>query len=163
MAKIINQKNMKYYIVVASILLVCIILVIVFCLLPKKKTSEEPKDSEKIQFSREIVKSSNVKTVTNSSLTKEQCVDKICVSKLEVNAFPNKGYVIYTIKNKGKKKTTGGLKMIFNDDYVLYATYDLKAGESTDGYMNYSDHDLTNIESYTLEKMTDRDYAVFIN
>jgi hypothetical protein len=164
MDKIINKNNMKYYIIAGSILLVCIILVVVFSLVPKKEKGEETTIEEgTIQFSRKIVKSSRVKTVTNSNLSKEQCVGKICISKLEINAYPNKGYITYIIKNKNKKKETGGLKIIFNDGFTLYTTYDLDAGESTDGYMNYSSHDLNSIESYKLEKMTDRDYSVFIN
>ncbi|MBQ3308122.1 MAG: hypothetical protein IJG68_08045 [Bacilli bacterium] len=164
MVKNTKKSNMRNYIILGSILLVCIIFIIVFSLVPnKKKDDDSSKDDGKIKFSRQVVKSSQVKTITNSSLNKEQCVGKVCVSKLEVNAYPNKGYITYVIKNKGTKEADGGIKMIFNDDYVMYATYHLKAGESDEGYMNYSDHDLNEIKSYKLEKMTDRDFAVFVN
>ena len=102
-------------------------------------------------------------TISNRALKKEQCVNDICVKKVVVTCYPDRGSITYKITNKGKEKVSGYLKLEF-ENFTGYLVYnDLKPGKTTDGYVGYSGYDLRNVKEYKLKKLSNSDYSAFVN
>ena len=130
------------------------------CSSKKKSIEDYP---ERVYILTDVPDDPNRVVVSNKNLNKEQCVGNICIRNLKITCYEDRGNITYTIRNRGGKKASGYLKLVF-DNYTGYVIYDnLKSGKSVEGMTGYSGYDLRKIKTYKLEGLTDSDYYVFVN
>ncbi len=146
------SKKRKIVIIILSILLILAVLVILICISP---TQNDKKNN--------YYHDPNEKVITNRDFKKEKCVNQICVKDITVAVNGNLSSIVYKITNKGDKDASGYLKIVFNGTEKKYLVYNLKAGETKPGTIGVNGKDLSNVETYELQELTDAEYAVFAN
>ena len=148
-----NKKD-KIRNIVIVVLVIAIIILLVLILINIFKKEDKKKVTEGVYIVPGEIADPNMKKVTNRNYKKEKCVDNICVSNIVINCDKDYGKIDYTIKNKGKKKESGYLKITIGDysSYIIYK--DLGSGKSKNEYIFYNDYDLRKAKDYTIRKLT---------
>ena len=149
-----NKKDRIRNIVVV-VLVVAILILLILIILNIFKKDDKKKVTEGVYIVPGEYTDPNMKKVTNRNLKSEKCVDKICVSNIVINCDKDYGKIDYVIKNKGKGKKSGYLKITIGDysSYIIYN--DLGSGKSKKEYIFYNDYDLRKADDYSIRKLTD--------
>lgn len=146
--------NKKILIIVFAII---IIIVGVILLLTGKEDSGVRHYKDYI-ITDEIVDVPGMYLRSTDELSKKHCLDDICVTDFTIHYKGKTGKIDYKITNKSKKKKTGYMKFVFNDKKISFS-YNLKAGQTKDSSISYSNLDLSNLIDYELKNLSKKELS----
>jgi len=155
-----SKRNILIIILISiAIILVGIILLFV---VPKKKDDEKEKKTNSYKFSKEVIEIPGTKEYTNEVLSSKHCLDNICIENAKFYYRDNEGRVEYNIINTGKKKTSGLLKMVFDNQQLVVSYKDLKPNKKVKSKSEYSGMEINNKEDYKLLELTSEEKSKII-
>lgn len=170
MRKILNFINKNKYKKIIYIILVLIFLLLLFILIyifrDKDKYIYEYLDEQ----NKNIVVKDTIKEKTGTfirsldSLSKEHCINDICIKKVIIYYIGDEGRIEYEITNKSKKKVSGALKLEFDNDKTTYIIYNkLKKKETVKGTISFTGTDLSNVYNYKLYEVEKDELKKLLN
>lgn len=146
--------NKKILIVVFAIIIIVVGIILLFT--DNKKTG--------VRYYKDYIISDEVVDVpgmyirNTDELSKKHCLDDICVTDFVIHYKGNTGKIDYKITNKSKKKKTGYMKFVFVDKKISFS-YNLNAGQTKDGTIQYSKLDLSNLIDYELKNLSKKELS----
>lgn len=157
--KKIDWKNKAVLpIVLISIVLVAVMLVLIFSNITKKKDGDSKKSKSNEQtsvFFNNPYK--DAKKITNKTLSKEHCLDDICVKNLTIYYTKESNNIELTLVNKGKKAATGYLKVVFGNK-AMTVFYDSLKKESP-YTIQLGKEELSETSDFTVRELTNEELA----
>lgn len=148
-----DNKNKKMFIILPIIIL-SFLLILVGVSYAGKLNGKRNDGYNNYVISDKISELDGTTVVKSDELSREHCLDDICVKDVVVYNN-NDGRIEYVIVNNGSKETSGILKMNFGDisAYVAYSA--LQPGQSVKSLTVFHMQDYSNVKDYKLEKLTD--------
>lgn len=147
------EKNLKLLLTII-IVLVAILLIIV--LVSVFKGNDKGSYKNKYNSGDSIDELPGIVKYDSDNLLKSHCIDNICVKnvKLYYDEKNKNGRIEYTIVNEGKKKSTGYLKLVFNDSIIIYYK-DLEPKGEIQTTTQFDNKKISDKTDYKLKKLTD--------
>lgn len=151
-------KKHKILIIVIGIVLLLIIGIILFIISGSKILTR----GNRYNFSDEIIELPNTVTYKNEELSKEHCLNKICISNAVFHYNDDIGRVEYSITNNSKKTTSGYMKMVFKEQSLIVVYKDLGPGETIKSESQYMGIKIEDTSDYKLVKLTKKEISKIV-
>ncbi len=145
----------KNRILIIVILLIILIVVGVILFINSK-----PKDTGRgndYKFKEEVIEIPGTITYKNDELSAKHCLKKICIENVVFYYNDKVGRVEYTITNTSKKKKSGYLKMVFNNNSLIVAYNDLESMETIKSESQYMGIEIEDKSDYKLVELTEEE------
>jgi len=146
------KKNKRMFIIIPTIIIS--FLLILFGISQIGKNSSSITDNNQYRVSDTVVELDGTKIIKNQQLTDGHCLDDICVKDLVVYDLNGEGRIEYTISNNGSSEASDFLKLNFGNSYIYIHYSALQPGRSVKSRTIYRSGDFTNINDFTIEKLT---------
>ena len=101
-------------------------------------------------------------TYKNNSLAAEHCLNKICISDAVFYYNDEVGRVEYNITNTSKKKKSGYLKMVFDNQSLIVIYKDLKPNETIKSESQYMGIEIRDKNDYKLHELTKEEISKLV-
>ncbi len=154
--KKINWKDKTLLpIVLIAVVFIAIVLILVFSAISKKNVEESKKEGsgeQKTVFYNEPYKDAT--KITNETLAREHCVDDICVKDLVIYYTKSANNIEFNLFNKGKKKATGYLKIVFDDKAMTVAYNSLESNKSSPYTIQLGKEKLEDTSDFIVRELT---------
>lgn len=139
--------------IICGLIMICLV-VLLLLLKPYKK---EKKVKNHYRFSEDIVETPNTVVIKNDNMSKEHCINNICVKDVVFYYDSVQGRFNYTVVNKTNVVQSGYLKLVFGDKKFIIIYSDVLPGleKSNTSYFNMSNLKLT--DDYVLEELSEED------
>ena len=156
----------KLIVILILVLLAVFAFVIGIVILYKTDNKGNDKDNDnkkeyysntRYNYTGKIKEPEGTVVVKNNAMSKEHCLNDICVSDATFYSNDEMGRVDCTVTNKKLKKVTGYLKLNFGNNSLIIMYKDLEPGKSTKTSAQFFDMDFGKVEDYTLQELTDED------
>ena len=166
--KIINKSKYKKLIYLSIILLFLILFIIImlnFFNKDDKAIYEYLNEQNKnIVVSNTQKEKPGTLVKISDKLLKEQCLNDICVKRVMIYYIGKDGRVEYQVTNKGKKKASGALKLVFDTNDSVYVVYNkLKKGETIKGVVTFTNSNFSNVNDYKLVEVKKDELKKLLN
>lgn len=109
-----------------------------------------------MKVSDKVVELDGTKKYQTEAMTKEHCINKICLYDVTVFSATNIGRVEYIIENKSTEVKSGYLKLMFKNKYVFIAYSKLEPNKSKRSSTQFTGT-FTKVDDYTLVEMTEEE------
>ena len=155
MKKFFKKNIMK---IICGLLMIC--LVVLILLLRPNKNNKNVKNYYK--FSDDVVETPNTVVIKNDSMSKEHCINDICVKDVVFYYDSVQGRFNYTVVNKTNVVQSGYLKLVFGEKSFIVVYSDVLPGKekSNTSYFNMNNLKLT--DDYVLEELSEEDRSKII-
>lgn len=156
------KKNWKIILLIIAVVLLVIGFIF---LLPKHKSSPKDQIDENnfYKYSEETTELEGTEVITNDRLKDLHCLDRICISDVEITYLETFGRVDYTVWNRGSKKESGYLKLNFGTNTVLVSYQDLKPDQKISSSYQFFTEDFHSVTDYTIEKLTKEEKKAIVS
>lgn len=151
-------KKNRILIVIVLIIILVIVGVVLFL-------TSNPKDTGKgnsYTFGDDVIDLPGSTTYKNDLLSSKHCLNNICISDATFYYNDEVGKVEYTITNTSKKKVSGYLKMVFNEQSLLIVYNDLKPNKTIKSESQYVGIEIKDKSDYKLEELTKEELSKII-
>lgn len=96
----------------------------------------------------------NAKKITSKKLSKEHCLNDICIKDLVIYYTDESNNIELKVVNKGKKPATGYLKIVFGEKAMTVAYNSLDKKKSSPYTIQLGKEKLPDISDFTVRKLT---------
>ncbi len=164
----INKSKYKKLIYIGLIILALSILILLLVFLFKNNDDyiyeQMDKNNSNIVVKNTYKEKPGTFIRTLPSLKSEHCIKDICIKNVVIYYIKEEGRIDYEIINKGKKKVTGALKLVFDNNKSTYVVYNkLKKDETRKGSISFSELDLSNVDDYSLKNVKESELKKLFN
>ena len=163
-------KNKKILIIIILILLAVVAICLGFVFSSKGDTPKKEKENKteeyysnsRYDYSDEVVEPTGTEVVKNESMSKEHCLNNICVSDAVFYSNDEMGRVECKVTNRTSKTATGFIKLNFGSNSLIVTYEKLKPGKSVNTTAEFFDMDFGKVEDFTLEELTEEELSNII-
>ena len=134
-----------------------IFIVLIICLLIFKPSKTVTNKKNSYNYETKSVELPNTVKYTNDNLSKNHCVNDICISNLVFYTLNDSGRIEYNIYNSSNDMKSGVLRLNFSGKY-LYVVYKGLLGKNTiSSFSEFEKVNISNKEDYIIEEYSGKD------
>lgn len=158
MKKFFTKYKLICFIILLSVFLI-ILGILLFSKSPKQENTPPSKEKKTASYKENYVYDNNIyrdaTVVSNEALTKEHCLDEVCIKDLTIYQGTYYNNVVLKIVNKTTKTKTGQLALVFGDRVLFVSYKNLKEGDTTNYTVELGDKMISDSSDFTVRYLTD--------
>ena len=157
MKKVNNKLNILIVLCSALIIILLIVLLIIWGSYHKNNNGSTENAVNNYNISEDVIDLPDTIYYSNETLTKEHCLNSICISNASFQYRNNEGTVYYDITNIGDSIESGLLKMNFSGTSLIVVFQEISPKKTISSSSQYVGMEILNKDDFVLEELDKSD------